>query len=71
MIAKDTTFATKDTRFVTAEKFHDKLRFVKNKQNKEAKSSPHQEIKFYCVKLDFSFGKTRRMYEREKAENEQ
>ncbi len=28
-------------------------------KNKEAKSSPHQEGKFYFVKLDFSFGKTR------------
>ena len=30
-------------------------------KNKEAKSSPHQEGKFYFVKLDFSFGKTRRI----------
>ena len=27
----------------------------------EAKSSPHQKSKFYFVKLDFSFGKTRRI----------
>jgi len=26
-------------------------------KNKEAKSSPHQEGKFYFVKLDFSFAK--------------
>ena len=30
-------------------------------KNKEAKSSPHQEGKFDFVKLDFSFGKTRRI----------
>ena len=30
-------------------------------KNKEVKSSPHQEGKFYFVKLDFSFGKTRRI----------
>ena len=30
-------------------------------QKKEVKSSPHQEGKFYFVKLDFSFGKTRRI----------
>ena len=30
-------------------------------KNKEFKSSPHQEGKFYFVKLDFSFGKTRRI----------
>ena len=30
-------------------------------KNKEAKSSPHQEGKFHFVKLDFSFGKTRRI----------
>ena len=29
-------------------------------KNKEVKSSPHQEGKFYFVKLDFSFVKTRR-----------
>ena len=31
-------------------------------KNKEVKSSPHQEGKFYFVKLDFSFGKTWRIY---------
>ena len=30
-------------------------------KNKEVKSSPHQEGKFYFVKLDLSFGKTRRI----------
>ena len=30
-------------------------------KNKEVKSSPHQEGKFYFVKLDFSFGKTWRI----------
>ena len=30
-------------------------------KNKEVKSSPHQEGKLYLVKLDFSFGKTRRI----------
>ena len=60
MIAKYTTFTTKHTRFVTAEKFHDKLRFVKNKERNSL-----------TAREQILLRKTRRMYEREKAENEQ